>query len=156
MMFGQDYRVRDMTQSVLAAAATYFGSVFAAGFVLGTVRVLVTAPAFGQLTALLIELPIMLVISWFACAYFVGRFQLGTAVGPSVEMGAIAFLMLMVAEGLLGMTLFRRSWAAQLGAYGEPAGLIGLGGQVAFGLMPILKSALHQVRRRRASSRTRR
>ena len=154
-MFDDEYPVRDMTRSVLAAAAAYFGSVFAVGFVLGTVRVLVTAPAFGQLAALLIELTIMLVVSWFASAYLARRFQLGTAVGTAVEMGAIAFLMLMVAEGLLGLTLFRRSWVAQLDAYGASAGLIGLSGQVAFGLMPILQSVLYQVRGGRVSRRTR-
>ncbi len=47
----------------LKAAFLYFLPVFAAGFVLGTIRVLWLAPQTGHLVATLIELPVMLAIS---------------------------------------------------------------------------------------------
>lgn len=40
---------------VLKAAATYFGWVFGAGFLLGTIRVLWVVPRFGTRTAELLE-----------------------------------------------------------------------------------------------------
>jgi hypothetical protein len=138
-----------MIRRVIAAAAAYFGLVFAAGFALGTIRVLVTAPALGEIVALLLELPIMLVVSWLACSFCLRRFGLRGLVGSAQAMGMIAFAMLIVAEVVLGLTLFGRSLAQQFATYGTPAGLLGLGGQVAFGLMPLLQSTLCDRRLRR-------
>lgn len=41
--------------------------VFAAGFGLGTIRVLLLAPYFGELTSVVFEIPLMLLLSSFAC-----------------------------------------------------------------------------------------
>ena len=57
------------------AAAAYFGIVFALGFVLGTLRVLVLAPTLGSTEAVLVEIPVMLTISWIVCGWLITRFD---------------------------------------------------------------------------------
>jgi len=48
---------------ILRAGVLYFALVFGAGFALGTIRTLWTAPSFGTRTAELMEMPIMLAVS---------------------------------------------------------------------------------------------
>ncbi len=49
------------------AGVLYFGLVFALGFILGTLRVLVLEPRLGSTGAVLLELPVMLAASWLLC-----------------------------------------------------------------------------------------
>jgi hypothetical protein len=53
------------------AAIGYFAVVFGMGFLLGTLRVLHIAPRLGEEFAVLIELPLMLAISWVACSWII-------------------------------------------------------------------------------------
>lgn len=57
-----------MMRAALAGLA-YFTLVFAAGFGLGTLRVLALAPILGEGGAVLLELPIILAIAWMACRW---------------------------------------------------------------------------------------
>ena len=66
----------------LVAGALYFIVLFAAGFVLGALRVLWLAPQLGVLLALLIELPIMLVFAWFAALALARRCEVPPRAGP--------------------------------------------------------------------------
>jgi hypothetical protein len=121
------------------AALAYFALVFAVGFLLGTIRVLFVAPLSGDLPAVFLEAPIMLLVSWSACGALVRRFAVdGRRAG--LTMGGAAFAMLMTAELALSLLVFGRSPAEQLRAYGAPAGAIGLMSQIAFGLFPMLRS----------------
>jgi hypothetical protein len=52
-----------MTRILLTGTA-YIVAVFAAGFVLGVLRTLVLVPLFGELAAVLVELPVMLTVAW--------------------------------------------------------------------------------------------
>jgi len=112
--------------------------VFAAGFALGTARVLLLVPRFGELPAALLELPMMLGISWFVCAKLVARYQVPPSISPRLTMGAVAFALLMVAELALSLTLFGRAMNDFAQALATPHGMIGLAGQVLFGLMPVI------------------
>lgn len=127
------------TTPVLRPAAAYFGIVFAAGFALGTLRTLFLAPRFGELWAVLLELPIMLAISWWACGQVVTRFRAPPRLAPRAAMGALAFGFLMLAEVVLSVGLFGRSMSEYAGDLTTPHGLVGLGGQVAFALMPLVR-----------------
>lgn len=124
---------------VLRPAAAYFGIVFAAGFALGTLRTLFLAPRFGELWAVLLELPIMLAISWWACGQVVTRFHVPPRLAPRAVMGVLAFGFLMLAEVVLSVGLFGRSMSEYAGDLTTPHGLVGLGGQVAFALMPLVR-----------------
>jgi hypothetical protein len=124
--------------AAISAGATYFAIVFAAGFVFGTVRTVLIAPRFGELLAVVLELPIMLGISWWACGWTLQRFRLPPESAPRMAMGAVAFTFLIIAEILISFALGR-----SIAEYGSDLatshGLLGLAGQLAFGLFPLLR-----------------
>ena len=115
----------------------YFAAVFAAGFVLGTVRTLVLIPRLGELGAVMVELPLILAVAWFVCGRLVRH--RGLAATEAAAMGSIAFALLMVAEAGLSRWLGGRSLAEHLALYAEPAHLIGLMAQLAFAAFPMLR-----------------
>lgn len=128
-----------LTGSIGCAAIVYVALVFAAGFLLGTARVLLIAPRWGELHAVLLELPLMLFLSWLACGLSIRVFGIhGRRAG--LAMGATAFALLMAAELAVSMLAFGRSPVEFLGAYGTLTGAIGLAGQIAFGFIPLLRS----------------
>lgn len=130
---------RSLSGSVGRAAIVYFALVFVAGFVLGAIRVFQLAPRLGELPAVLIESPVMLCVSWLACGWSMRRFDVrGRRAGLS--MGVAAFALLMIAELALALFAFGRSPASYLSSYGAPAGAAGLVSQIAFGLIPLLRS----------------
>ena len=130
----------DRTHGVKAGAA-YFAVVFAAGFVLGTVRVLLLIPRLGALTSVLLELPLMLAISWMACGWALRRFQVPPRIPPRLTMGAIAFALLMLAEVVLSLAAFGSSMSDYLQDLTTAHGLVGLAGQLLFALMPLVRRA---------------
>ncbi len=120
----------------LRAAVPYFLAVFAVGFVLGTLRVLVLAPALGAVAAVALEVPLMLVVAWYASRWAVARHRVPAREGPRLAMGGFAFALLMAAELMLGVWGFGQSLAGILAGYVMPEGMLGLAGQVAFALVP--------------------
>ncbi|MBI4909164.1 MAG: hypothetical protein HY820_36430 [Acidobacteria bacterium] len=110
---------------------------FAAGFAMGALRVGQIAPRTGDLIAVLIEMPFMLLVSWFACSWMIRRMRVGPALTERITMGAAAFLFLMIAELVMSMTLFGSSPTEYFAEFREPHGLIGLAGQLAFALFPL-------------------
>jgi hypothetical protein len=124
----------------LVAGASYFAIVFACGFALGSIRVLVVAPRIGELAAVLTELPIMVAASWFVCVRVVRRVQLSGSLGPRLVMGVLAFALLMAAEAILSIYGFGRSLSDFMAGLASRPGLIGLAGQVAFGVFPAIVS----------------
>lgn len=123
----------------LRAAVMYFVLVFAAGFVLGTIRTLWLAPALGEATAVLAELPVMLVISWAACGAVLKRLPVPPAPSYRLFMGLAALTLLLAAEALLSITLGGLTLQQYVALYRDPPALLGLGGQVIFGLFPFLR-----------------
>ena len=67
--------------SVIGAACAYFSVVFAFGSCFGAFRVLVLTPQYGETTALLVELPAILAISWLSCGLIVRRFHVADGLG---------------------------------------------------------------------------
>lgn len=122
-----------------AAALAYAALVFGAGFALGAVRTQVLAPRLGVLTAVSIELPLMLAISWLACGWSLRRFTVPRAVGARAAMGALAFALLMGAELALALAL-GGSVLEYGGSWRTGAGALGLAGQLAFALMPMVRT----------------
>jgi hypothetical protein len=127
--------IRAMLQA-LSAGVRYFLVGFATGFLLGTLRVSVVAPALGPVASVVLELPVILAVAWVACGWLT-RSVPATA-GARLAMGGLAFALLIAAEILLGLALGRLP-IEQLRDLATPAGLLGLAGQVAFGLFPLLR-----------------
>lgn len=130
--------------AVLAGAAVYFASVFAVGFAFGVVRTLAAAPALGEHLAVLIELPVMLAVSWLACRWITRRFSLPAALAPRLAMGALAFALLMTAELGLSVLALGRSLGDHLAAYQSAPAVWGLLAQLAFATFPVVQGALQR------------
>jgi hypothetical protein len=126
-----------MRQIVLPASA-YLTVVFCAAFVLGTIRVLWVIPRLGEVRAVLIEGPLVLALSWVVAGAVLRRWPLPDR-HARVAMGGLAFLGLMLLEVALGRLVFGRSLAGILAQMVTPAGLIGLAGQIGFGLIPLIR-----------------
>ena len=120
------------------AGLAYFAIVFAAGFLLGTLRVFWIMPRTGALTAVVLELPIMVAVSWVAAAALIRWFRVTPEAADRLMMGGVGFALLLVAETGLGLWGFGRSFQDQLAAWRSASGLLGIAGQVAFALFPML------------------
>ncbi|MDZ4867418.1 MAG: hypothetical protein SGI91_08870 [Alphaproteobacteria bacterium] len=129
----------------LKAGVLYFAIVFAAGFALGALRVMVIAPRLGETGAVLLELPVMLTLSWFVCAWLVRLQGVSAAAVPRIVMGAAAFVLLMAAEAGVSVFAFGRSPAEHFEAYRAATAQIGLAAQVAFLAFPLLQAWLRRV-----------
>jgi hypothetical protein len=120
---------------IVTNAMAYWAAIFALGFVLGTLRTLWLTPLLGALAAVLIELPVVLAASWFGARVILARWPLASRQG-ALAMGGLAFALLMAAELVLGVFAFGLTPGAWLARFGEPAGLLGLTGQIGFALIP--------------------
>jgi hypothetical protein len=72
--------------------------VFAAGFALGAIRVVLLIPRLGETFAVLIELPVILAVAWIACHRLIAAFDVPSHLAPRLAVGGVAFLTLMCAE----------------------------------------------------------
>jgi len=90
-------------KETLKAGVVYFGLVFGAGFVLGTIRTLWVVPRLGVRTAELAEAPIMFGISILAARWAVRHVQVSPLWPKRLAMGCIALGLMLVAEFTLGL-----------------------------------------------------
>jgi len=125
--------------NALKGGSLYFAIVFLLGIFLGTIRVLALSPRFGELLAVFIEAPFILGVSWFVSGFVIRRLRIESAFAPRFTMGVSAFGLLMIAEILLGLFGFERSLGEQLADFAATPGLVGLSGQVLFGLIPVIR-----------------
>ncbi|MGE3856889.1 MAG: hypothetical protein AB7G21_08015 [Dehalococcoidia bacterium] len=128
-----------MTAAVRAGAA-YALAVFVVGFVLGTLRVLVVAPVTGEVAAVAIEVPIMLLAAALIAPRVAARARIGGARGERATMGAVGLGVLLALEWALAVAVFGRSPAEVVASYGTAAGILGLAGQVGFAFVPLFTS----------------
>ena len=125
----------------------YFGVVFAIAFALGTLRVLVLIPRLGETAAVLIELPILLTVSWLVCRWAIARFDVPSAFSVRLVMGVLAFTMLMLVELTGSVIGFGRTLSEHMEQYRTLPGVFGLTGQIAFGTFPLLQSVIGSTRK---------
>ena len=92
-------------KQILKGGVVYFAVVFAAGFVLGTVRTLWVVPRLGVRAAELAEMPIMLGISILATRWVVRHFQVSPPWSKRLAMGGIGLGLMLVAEFALGLLI---------------------------------------------------
>ncbi len=133
------------------AGVVYFAIVFAAGFALGVLRVLVLmprlSPSLGGTIAILIELPFILTTSWVVCRRLIAHFHVADVAAARLLMGALAFALLITAEVLLATLGFGRDLAEQIHRYRKLPELLGLLGQLAFAAFPWVQLMLHRGKR---------
>lgn len=90
---------------ILKPALAYFFVVFGAGFVLGTIRVLFLLPLFGERTAELLEMPLMLAVIVLAARWITKRYLQQAQPREQLAVGGIATGCMLAAEFLVGLTL---------------------------------------------------
>jgi len=125
--------------SALKAGLAYFAIVFAAGFLLGTVRVLALVPFLGETFAVAIEGPVILAVSWIACKWLITRLSVAPRLTTRLTMGTSAFSFLMVAELIVSLLIFGRAFVEHLGHYRTTPGLLGILGQLVFAIFPVVQ-----------------
>lgn len=125
---------------LLRAAMLYFATVFALGFILGSVRVLLVAPLLGELPAVLAELPVMLTLSWICCGLVLRRYPPGPGIWTHLAMGGIALILLLGAELCVSVLGFGRTPAQHWASYRALTAQLGLAAQLGFALFPFLRS----------------
>lgn len=126
------------------AGIAYAITVFAIGFLLGTVRVLLLAPRVGATIAVSVEVPIMLMASWYVSRILMKRFAVGAESRTRILVGAVAFATLMTLEVVLSISLFHRSIGEYLTNLRSLAGGIGFAAQICFATFPLLNVIVHQ------------
>jgi len=111
--------------------------VFAIGFAVGAVRVLLVEPLTGPILGVAVEIPLMLTVSWVSARAVADYLRVSKQLATRLVMGAIATALLVAAESALGVA-FGQSLAQQVAAYGTARGALTLIGQLGFALMPVL------------------
>lgn len=131
-------------KAALNAGLVYGATVFALGFLLGTLRELLLAPLIGRDAVVLIEGPLILLAAWFLAWWLIRGHAVAAEAGARLLMGAVAFALLMAGEAAVSVFGFDRSLAMQLQTYATAQGMLELMPQIAFALFPLL----HLIRER--------
>ena len=128
-----------MLKKSMAAACfrglIYFTLIFSLAFVTGAARGLVVEPRLGAATAVLLEVPVLILASWIIARHLLRDGAL--TLPQCAVMGATAFTLTMGAEASLSAIMRGQSLGEWAAAVASPIGLVGLAGQLAFGLMPV-------------------
>ncbi|MCI3133833.1 hypothetical protein [Phenylobacterium aquaticum] len=141
-------------QTIWAMAGLYAALTFAAGVLMGAVRVMLIAPLAGAVAAVMLELPIMLAVSWLICGWILDRPWAFRRFLDRAAMGVAAFALMMALEMTMALTIFGQSPAAVLKGLAAPAGVLGLAGQAAFAMLPLAWRLPQSVRAPDAERRT--
>ena len=123
---------------VLKAGVLYFGLVFGAGFVLGTIRVLWVIPRLGVRTAELMEAPLMLGVTIAVARWVARRLHLPSSATARLGVGFIGLGFLLIAE--LGVALRLRGLTIReyVASRDPMSGTVYLVLLLLFALMPLL------------------
>jgi hypothetical protein len=125
----------------IKAPFVYFLLTYLAGFALGTVRELFVMPRVGLTSALLIEVPIMTVVSFFTARYVVERTPQAKTLGDRLIIGCIALVLLLIVEDAMSHFLRGMSIFAVWAEYPLLAVVANIVGLALFLLMPLMVSA---------------
>jgi hypothetical protein len=123
---------------ILKAGVLYFVLVFAAGFVLGPIRILWVVPRFGTRMAELMETPIMFVVILVAAGWIVRRLAVPSTPSSRLGMGCVALGLMLVAEFTLVLWLRGLSISEYLASRDPVSGTVYYVMLGVFAVMPLL------------------
>jgi hypothetical protein len=123
---------------IMHAGVLYFALVFAAGVVLGLMRVFWVVPHLGARIAELVEMPLMLMVMMVAARWIVRRLAVPPTRSNRLGMGGIAFGCLLAAELMLVRWLRGLSLGAYVASRDPVSGTVYLVMLGVFALMPRL------------------
>lgn len=126
------------TARIAAAGAAYFALAFAAGFALGTIRVLAVVPRIGERAAELVEAPLMLAVVVAAARFVVRRFVPGAPAAARLAVGLLGVALLLAVEFTVVLALRGLSPAEYFAGRDPVAGAVYLALLALFAAMPAL------------------
>lgn len=109
-----------MSLTLPRSAVLYFATVFAAGLVLGIVRVPLLVPRLGARVAELLEMPLMLVVIVLASKQVLRRLDRASGLGAPLAVGLLALGLMIAAELAVAVVLAGRSVADYIVAGRDP------------------------------------
>ena len=122
---------------ILKGGVLYFSIVFAAGFALGTIRILLVVPRLGTRTAELMETPVMVLVSVLAARWIVRRLALPPVLSRRVGIGLVALCLLLIAEFALVLWLRNLTITEYFASRDPVAGTAYMIALFVFAVMPI-------------------
>jgi hypothetical protein len=136
---------------VAKAGVAYFALVFAAGFLLGSIRVPFLVPRVGERIAELIETPFMFVVVVAAARFITLRHALPTQAAVRLAVGFVGLALLVATELALAAVLQRRSPVDFIVSRDPVSGTVFALMLVLFALMPFILGRLQSGRARHAA-----
>ena len=124
---------------ILKAGFFYFLGIFAMGFLLGGFRRFLLVPHTGPVFAVLVEIPFILLFAWFLCRALTKRLAIPPEISARLVMGFVAFAFLMAGELLIAVQLTGGRMEDFFRMFDVPENRIGLAGQIAFALFPVIQ-----------------
>jgi hypothetical protein len=112
--------------------------VFAAGFALGTARVLLVEPALGRWPAIALEFPLIALATFLSARFVVAKLDAPRGTASRLVVGFVGFLLLQAGEVATGVFAFGRPFAGVMAGYATFDGLIALVLQGIVILFPLL------------------
>jgi hypothetical protein len=126
----------------LKGALLYFAVVFGAGFLLGTVRILIVVPYLGTRAAELIELPVMLMVTIVSAKCLVQWLSIKSGL-HRLTMGSVALILLLFAEFTFVLWVRGLTIKTYFATQDPVSGTVYLITLVLFALMPLLFRQAH-------------
>jgi len=139
-----------LTVHAIKAGLAYFALVFAAGFVLGALRVTFLMPRLGERMAELGEMPLMFVVILVAARFVIRHFAVPPSMPVRLSTGLLALALLLVAELVLAVVLQEQSLADYIASRDPVSGSVYLAMLVLFALMPAFIGKTRNPRNRNA------
>lgn len=121
-----------------SAPIRYFLMVYFAGFALGIIRELIITPTVGLSAALLMEMPVMAIASFFSARFVLDRAPDAKSPSDFLFIGCTAFVLLMIAEETMSRILRGISVFTFWADFGPLAALANIAGLGLFMLMPLI------------------
>ncbi len=120
------------------AGMLYAFGVFVVGFAFGVVRMMLLEPNLGELWPIIIEVPIILGVSWILCQRAIAVLRVSGDWRSRALMAVVSLTVLLIAEITLWTMMFDYSLVTFFVRYTTLAGAIGLIGQITFASFPML------------------
>jgi hypothetical protein len=137
-MSDQHPDTRDPKLQILKAGALYFALVFAAGFLLGTIRTLWIVPSVGTRKAELMEAPVMFLVTILASRWVVRHLSLSFSLLQRLAVGLVALGLLLLAEVTVVLWMTGLTIAESVAGRDPVAGTVYLVMLAVFAAMPLL------------------
>lgn len=125
--------------SAFPAGVAFGALLFAIGFATGALRTIFLTPGLGRASAVLVELPFVMVAGWVLCAWLMVSMEVAARLADRAVVAIAAFAVGMALEVLLGRLMEPRTTGEVVVFILSPGNRIGLVAQVLVCAFPLLQ-----------------